>query len=66
MTDKPRPRPVPGDPDYIARFTLPQEVLDYAFGTNGGTPPPRVARRPSSTRPAAASDSTTPAAAEPQ
>ena len=30
MTRNPRPRPKPEDRDFFARFTLPQDVLDYA------------------------------------
>ena len=38
-------RPEPGDPDFFARFTLSDDILDAAFGAAGGTPPPRVLRR---------------------
>ena len=51
MTAKTDPRPDPGDPDFFARFTLSDDILDAAFGPTGGTPPPRVIRRPGRTEP---------------
>jgi hypothetical protein len=45
MTSKSDSRPEPGDPDFFARFTLSDDILDAAFGAAGGTPPPRVLRR---------------------
>ena len=45
MTSNSDSRPEPGDPDFFARFTLSDDILDAAFGASGGTPPPRVLRR---------------------
>lgn len=45
MTAQTDPRPEPSDPDFFARFTLSDDILDAAFGPTGGTPPPRVVRR---------------------
>jgi hypothetical protein len=62
MTSNSDSRPEPGDPDFFARFTLSDDILDAAFGAAGGTPPPRVLRRgrADDTR-AAAWDASTPA-----
>ena len=45
MTSKSESRPEPDAPDFFARFTLSDDILDAAFGAAGGTPPPRVLRR---------------------
>jgi len=47
MTDLPSTRsevPDPEDPDFIAKYTMPAAIREYAFGPSGGTPPPRVTR----------------------
>lgn len=36
--------PDPDDPDFFAKYTMPQAIRDFAFGPSGGTPPPRVVR----------------------
>ena len=52
MTPETDSRPEPGDPDFFARFTLSDDILDAAFGPAGGTPPPRVVRGPAGDVPA--------------
>jgi len=42
MTDNPVPDP--DDPDFFAKYTMPQAIRDFAFGPSGGPPPPRVVR----------------------
>ena len=44
-------RPEPADADFFARFTLSDDIRAAAFGPAGGTPPPRVIRRPGRTEP---------------
>ena len=51
-------RPDPGDPDFFARFTLSDDILDAAFGPVGGTPAPRVVHRPSADDSSERADST--------
>jgi hypothetical protein len=46
MTTDDDSRPEPGDQDFFARFTLSDDIRAAAFGPAGGTPPPRVGRRP--------------------
>ena len=60
MTAPTNPRPEPGDPDFFARFTLSDDILDAAFGPTGGTPPPRVVRRRSGDVTANQTETTTP------
>lgn len=42
MTTDSASRPDPGDANFFARFTLSRDILDAAFGPEGGTPPPTV------------------------
>lgn len=47
MTDRRRTRsevPDPEDPQFIAKYTMPAAISEYAFGPSGGTPPPRVTK----------------------
>lgn len=36
--------PTPEDPEFFAKYSAPPGLLDWAFGPNGGTPPPRVTK----------------------
>ena len=36
--------PQPDDPEFFSKYSAPQGLLDWAFGPNGGTPPPRVTK----------------------
>ncbi len=36
--------PDPDDPEFFAKYTMPQSIRDLAFGPSGGTPAPRVVR----------------------
>ena len=43
------------DPEFFAKYTMPQGIRDFAFGPSGGTPPPRVVR-PRRPKPSAGAD----------
>lgn len=44
--------PDPDDPEFFAKYTMPQAIRDFAFGPSGGTPPPRVVGPARGSRPA--------------
>ena len=51
--------PDPDDPEFFAKYTMPQAIRDLAFGPSGGTPPPRVIGRARRPRPAGTADDRT-------
>lgn len=49
MTDRDQV-PDPDDPEFFAKYTMPEAIRNFAFGPAGGTPPPRVVRSGRPTR----------------
>jgi hypothetical protein len=49
MTDRDQV-PDPDDPEFFAKYTMPEAIRNFAFGPAGGTPPPRVVRSSRPTR----------------
>lgn len=49
----------PDDPEFFAKYTMPEAIRNFAFGPAGGTPPPRVVRSARRSQPAGDGDDPT-------